>query len=779
MSTHSLTNCHRVDGADAFFVRHGYTQVPHLVQWMATLQCGLRCAHCLAAGDQAGQKDMPLQQVKALIDEVADLGVREFLLTGGEPLVREDLVEVIAYLGHRRVNWSLNTAALPEPELRQVISQHRPGFVAVSLDGPRAVHDEFRGKAGAYEEALASIRFFKSLRGVRTCAGTTVTAGNYDCLDETFHLAVGSGADQWGIHLLVPEGRAAGRRDLFLSRSQLKRLIKFVGHKRRYFNVQMADEIGYLGLMEPSVRDRPMTCGAGRSQCVILPDGSVLPCTTLDRAYSAGNLREQSLQEIWKTGFQDLRSWRAQGKCAHCDYASACKGACWLQRKAGTQCYKDVWHVPGALKSAAGIAICLGGMAVTESTGLSQDSPLPGGLDNRTGTQAVTSPADASGVLALDTAIMDYYVSLFNGKDLDIGSISGVDWNDPGWAFFGDLVDGTLPGTLTERCSRIHEALDTEQRSLSLASLCWRILQEPRLDVPESANHTELDRMLIRDTLFAIHRHAMRWRQEIFVGNLDPFLGSGRYVAAPSCNITKGDGPGFDPKVGLSRDLNVERWGIGTQYDCMGAAEAFYRAHPVGDQMNLIFSFFTRGQFIRHSVDGQAWVRSHVDNDCTGEHTIGVFDVIEAQEDIVVYFKIKGLATVCGEFAEDVLLNDAPRELILRAIPVYLEAGREYTYAELTQAIHAANRDWLMELACAWLSDISAYIDDNTSGYRITSIHQNAPLLWPAMRKIIRDNVITYQSQRRGEPQENIVDTHDETLIHRRAVLKDVDWWMF
>ena len=154
MGTHSRNGSHNVTGATTFFAQHGYLEVPSLVQWMATLRCGLSCAHCLAVSDESGFADMPLENVRALIDEVAQMGVAEFLITGGEPLARPDLADVIAYLGHRQLSWTLNTAALPSKSLRDAIARHKPGFVAVSLDGPRDVHDAFRGRPGAWDEAM-------------------------------------------------------------------------------------------------------------------------------------------------------------------------------------------------------------------------------------------------------------------------------------------------------------------------------------------------------------------------------------------------------------------------------------------------------------------------------------------------------------------------------------------------------------------------------------------------------------------------------------------------
>lgn len=777
MSTHSQMNCHRVEHADDFFVQQGYTRVPQLVQWMATLRCGLKCEHCLAAGEKAKLADMPLTMTKAMIDEIAGLGVREFLVTGGEPLVREDLAEVIDYLGHRQVNWTLNTAAFPDKELREAIARHKPGFVAVSLDGPAAVHDGFRGKAGAYQEALESIVFFKSL-GVRVCAGTTVTTKNYDYLSDTFHLAVSSGADQWGIHLLVPEGRAAERKDLFLSRTQLKRLIKFVARKRQSFNVQMADEIGYLGLMEPLVRDVPLTCGAGRSQCVILPDGSVVPCTTLDRSTRAGNLFERSLQAIWSEGFAELRSWRPQGKCGQCDYSMACKGGCWLQRRAGTECFKDVWHVPGALKTAAGIAICLGGMAAVENPALGQGLPAMDDLETSANYAAVSSTQQTTNLLALDTAILQGYAAWADQESWDVNSVSGANGGDPGWAFFRDFWQGTLPKNLVDRCARIHSALTTEQRSLSLASLCYRVLEEPILDTNETLSYDTNNRQLIRETLAAIQSTAKNWRQEIYTDSLDPYLRNGRYVQPPYCSMSKAGGPSFQMSTGLLKDLNIERWGIGSDFDCMSAVEAFMNEHPLGDQMSLHFSFFTRGELTRYTAKGPQQIRSHIDNYCTGEHSIGLFDVIKAQQDTVIDFKINGTADVCGEFPQDMLLNDAPREVSFRAVPCYLEAGHEYTYAEILRKVYHSQRDLLMELACAWLSDHDIYIGDS-SPYSVVSIHQNGALLWPAMRDIIREDTVSFQWQHQSVNTQETVITNQNTTIHQRAMMKDVDFWMF
>jgi len=783
MGTHSQVGSHRVNQGNKFFAEHGYLQVPSLVQWMSTLKCGLCCEHCLAVSRDSGFSDMPMEKVKMLIDEIIEMGVKEFLITGGEPLAREDLAEVIDYLGSKKMNWTLNTSAMPEKNLRRVIAQNRPGFVAVSLDGPRQVHDEFRGKVGAWDEAMEAIRFFKSLEGVRVCAGTTVTSRNYDHLDETFHLVAASGANQWGIHLLVPEGRAAERADLFLSRKQLKRLIKFVARKRQYFRVEMADEIGYLGYLEPLVRDVPLTCGAGRSQCVILPDGEIVPCTTLDRSCSAGNIYDRSLRDIWANGFQELRAWRPNGKCARCDYSAACKGGCWLQRKAGTQCFKDVWHVPGAMKTAAGIAICLGGMAVYQNNGVLHAAvPTEKATQNSTFLDQSTDrrPVNIVEPLNLDVAIMRFYAELAAGSE--IGNLTPLseeaDCNNVACQFFTSFQQGTLPQDMVERCTMVCNALETEQRSLSLAALCWRVVSEPLFDPNTAIVYSESDRQVIRDTLAAIKQKAHVWRLEIFVMNLDPYLSNGRWTEPPRFMYSKaGPRPGDIERYALSKDLNEERWGVGDDPDTRKAAEAYLLEHRYADQMDIVFSFSGTGALVKYTGDDVVYVSSDDDQSSADPHKISIFDVIETSEDVTLSFEIISSLKVDSryDYGEENLLADQGREEDLSTtITVLIEAGREYTYVELLNAIYQQKKDSLASIAEGWLVSNSISVWDEDV-HVVAAVHQNGALLWPAFREFIETGLIVTPGGRRSFSIETPLS--DDAI--RRAVLKDIDFWMF
>ncbi|MBN1808141.1 MAG: radical SAM protein [Planctomycetes bacterium] len=505
-------------GSHTKTLRHGraggasWLPSPRLVQWMATLDCPLSCPHCLA-GESGLAREMPLRQVFALIDQCAELEVEEFLVTGGEPLVRPDLPEVIRRLGVRGIRWSVNTAVMPPGSVRDAIREYPPVFAAVSLDGPEEVHDSFRGRAGAFDEALEAIRYFKSLAGVQVAAGTTVTTANFDALEETLPIAAGSGADEWGIHLPVKEGRAAERPDLFIDRKQMKRLLKFVAEGRKRFPVTMADEMGHCGAWERLVRSAPFYCGAGRTHCVVLPDGSVVPCTTMDVTTSAGNIKDRPLAEIWRDGFGEIRSWEPEGKCGTCEYAPACRGGCWLQRRHGTECFRDVWAAPAMLKAAA--AAVMAGTLTLSAAG--QEAGVEPGPAVPTRQQPAEAQVPAETRLEMQiykwyTRDMEEEAARFTAEKYP--SLDGEMLADPAGQYLKAVIDGKLPEGIEARCAAVQKALETRLPSVPLASLLWRGVGEACMNGKAPAERTEAERRAVMETMARLYTAATAWHAQ-------------------------------------------------------------------------------------------------------------------------------------------------------------------------------------------------------------------------------------------------------------------------
>jgi radical SAM protein with 4Fe4S-binding SPASM domain len=622
MGSFTVTRRHgreRAAGQDArHFEERGWTRAPLLVQWMATARCPLRCPHCLAHEDGPPREELTTAEALALVEQAAALGVQELLLTGGEPLVREDLPLVLDRLRALELPWSLNTAGLPTGEVRRAIERHPPAFAAVSLDGPRAVHDAFRGRAGAFDQALASIAFFREL-GVPTTAGTTVTRANLATLDETAALVAQSGASSWGIHLLFPEGRAASRPELFPTRRQLARLMRFVARLRPHFPVSFADEFGWCGDWEPLLRDGPLRCGAGRLQCVVLPDGELVPCTTLDRTTSAGNVRRRPLAELWRDGFAALRARRPRGRCASCAHFPACGGGCWLQRRRD-ECFRDVWEAPRPLARAAGLAVTLG---LLGGTALADEPVADDGTATPTTTEGDRSAEVAGG---LEGAIVVWYARALGGRERgltgDVRSpvVPADPPDDPGWSFWVRYRDGELPADLAGRTAAVRDALQTGERSPALGNLLWRALVEAVLDGSPAAERSAGERLALRETLEELRTAVEAWRGAVAEQRLDPYLARGRTMLRYRFELSKAliRPPAW---VGLARDTAVERWGRGGA--AAEALEGWAERHPFGEALGLTI------------VVGADKVWRVVDGACVEpatEWTLGPFDLLFARQ---------------------------------------------------------------------------------------------------------------------------------------------------
>jgi radical SAM protein with 4Fe4S-binding SPASM domain len=665
MATHSRTQRHgrarQAGQTDPFFAKHGWTQAPRLVQWMTTLRCPLSCEHCLAAGDDA--EDMSFHDAARLIEQVAELGVEEFLLTGGEPLTRRDLPEIIGVLRANGVRWSLNTALMPDRRTREAITQHPPGFVAVSVDGPEKVHDAFRGRAGTFQKAMESIAYFSEVAPGAVAAGTTVTARNVEHLPTTFGVVLESGASQWGLHLTVPEGRAAERRDLLLSRPQLKQLLRFAAAKRQYFPVTMADEIGYCGFWEPLLRGEPFFCGAGKAQCVVLPDGEVVPCTTLDRSTSAGNVLHRPLREIWEHGFAELRNYSAKGKCRSCHYASACEGGCWLQRRHGTQCFRDVWHVPQAV-TAAGLAVCIGLAAAGQASAAEAKTPPE--------RPVLMSNAEAARMQILQRSIMSWYASRFGGRrtpdaEATKATLRKAMPDGPGAKYFLDFAAGERLEKIEDRAKAIRAALKTKQRSLCLTSLAWRDVTEWCIEKTPPEERTDAERKALREIIAEIGKTAKAWRAEIFKNKLDPFLRRPRQYRRFFASKA---GPSAFQRV--TQDLAGKRWGSKGravkgravkqfEFEDM-AIEQFLAVRPYGASLDLAFDL--KGGKAATAPSGVAIA--------DGKGTLHAFDVLTVPKERPCMLVFGGGRS---------------------GLEVKLPAGTELTYGDVLRLTDEQNRD--------------------------------------------------------------------------------------
>jgi heme b synthase len=314
-----------------------------MIAWEVTRSCNLSCLHCRAAAERGPYEgELTTDECFRFIDEVAAFSKPVLILTGGEPLLREDIFEIASYGTHKglRTVMAVNGTLL-NPEKASAAKRAGIQRVSISLDGatPES-HDRFRGVVGAFTGALEGIRFLNEA-GLPFQINTTVTKRNLGEIEDILQLAIQLGAVAHHIFLLVPTGRGkelageevdpnAYERTLewfFGQDSQVPLQLKATCAPQYYRIVHQHGGAKALKGHGEGLHTFTRGCLGGISFCFLSHQGDVQPCGYLE--IIAGNIRERPFQEIWEEAevFQQLRDVNnLQGKCGGCEYRMVCGG---------------------------------------------------------------------------------------------------------------------------------------------------------------------------------------------------------------------------------------------------------------------------------------------------------------------------------------------------------------------------------------------------------------------------------------------------------------------
>lgn len=316
---------------------------PYEVQWLTTYRCNSDCAYCEASANEGKGEELTTEQIKSVLDELKILRVKELFISGGEPLLRADLFEVIDYAHKLGLSIAMITNSLLYEKYKEEIKNARIKYIWTSVDGLCRTHDTNRGHPGAYEKTLDAVRYYTQINIPFRVVNTLVHPGNYDELPELFNELKKAGITRWRLALAISVGRAKENK-WFLSPDKIQKLFQYVEEIRRDFNVDFSEELGYLGCWDTKLKDFPFICPAGQNYCVILPYGDVLPCQIVyDTKYSEGNIKEKSFKEIWEQGFKRFRSGELEGECRDCIHEKGCQGGCWGRMLLEGKCLRHVW----------------------------------------------------------------------------------------------------------------------------------------------------------------------------------------------------------------------------------------------------------------------------------------------------------------------------------------------------------------------------------------------------------------------------------------------------
>ena len=321
---------------------------PRLISWNITLRCPLKCTHCYAkAGEHESVGVLSTDEALAVIDQIRDVGTPVVVLSGGEPLMREDLCTIARYGTDRGLPMVMGTSGyLLDRSMAQKLRDAGIRTVAVSIDSADpAVHDSFRGVSGAWERAVQAVRNCR-VAGIGVQINMTVMRPSAGDVDSVVELGKDLGVFDYQVFFPVPTGRAQDSAPL--DPWEYEDVIRQVLLKYRNTEVRLrptcapqfrriAEELG--------IGDQAWGrgCIAGISYCRIYADGAITPCPYLP--VSAGNLRTTSFSKIWYQSpvFSVLRNPDLlTGKCGVCEYRTIC-GGCRARAYRGTEAVLHRW----------------------------------------------------------------------------------------------------------------------------------------------------------------------------------------------------------------------------------------------------------------------------------------------------------------------------------------------------------------------------------------------------------------------------------------------------
>ncbi len=307
--------------------------------WEITLACCFSCKYCGSSGGKAREHELTTEECLSVADQLAELGCRRVSMIGGEVFMRRDWDAIVKRLTRQGVSTSIITNGfLFSNDLIAQLKEAGVESVAVSLDGPRKIHDKYR-QEGSFDRAEQAIRRL-SESGIPVAVISTLNRENAEYLESFYQYLRQWPLYAWQIQACSPMGNAAnGGIDY---RFDFNRVIAFVRANMRTapFMLGIADNIGYYTEGEGSLRGNLSGrayftgCRAGLTAIGIDSVGNVRGCESMyDDRFNEGNLRQRSLREIWEDpdAFAYNRQFKPElltGKCKDCNHGAYCAGGC-------------------------------------------------------------------------------------------------------------------------------------------------------------------------------------------------------------------------------------------------------------------------------------------------------------------------------------------------------------------------------------------------------------------------------------------------------------------
>ena len=303
----------------------------NIVSWNVTNACNMYCAHCYRDAGCKAEDELSTEQAKKLLTEIKKAGFQIMIFSGGEPLMRPDILELVKFADSLGLFPVFGTnGTLITPEMARDLKAAGARAMGISLDSlDPAQHDKFRSFPGGWQGAVDGMKNCKAA-GLPFQIHTTVMDWNAPELEDMIDFAVEIGARAHHFFFLVPMGRAATIEEESLRAEQYEDVLTRIMKKQQTVPIELKPTCApqFLRIAaELGMKSRfHRGCLAGLSYCIISPKGKVQPCAYLKEYL--GDVRETPFDEIWKNHpmLQKLRTLNYSGGCGACKYQRVCGG---------------------------------------------------------------------------------------------------------------------------------------------------------------------------------------------------------------------------------------------------------------------------------------------------------------------------------------------------------------------------------------------------------------------------------------------------------------------
>jgi heme b synthase len=321
--------------------------IPKWIAWEVTRRCNLKCVHCRSSSElNIEESGFTTEEAYQLLDNIAAYAQPVIVLSGGEPLLRDDIFDIARYGTMKGFRMCMATnGTLVTDAVCQKMKEVGIKIVSLSLDGASAqVHDNFRSQPGAFDGAINAAGMFKR-HGIEFIINSSFTKRNQDQIQGVYELAKKLGATAWYMFMIVPTGRGRDILEELIEPEDYEKILNWHYDMEKeehellvrptcaphYYRIALQRGKEEGALMERRTlkfsTGGAKGCLAGQLIALIDVYGDVLPCSYFP--LSAGNVKRESFKTIWEYSqlFNNLRNFKSyKGKCGSCEYINVCGG---------------------------------------------------------------------------------------------------------------------------------------------------------------------------------------------------------------------------------------------------------------------------------------------------------------------------------------------------------------------------------------------------------------------------------------------------------------------